>query len=151
YSTRTGLWAAGAFAFYPSFLGYNNLILTEVLFTFWTVAGVLALVWALRSGSFWGLAVAGGCLALRAPTRSILFPFAPILCLFLLAAWRGSVVRRVLAVLAFALPFAGVIAPWAIRNTRIHQTFIPIDCMGGRNFMMGNYEHTPLYRSWDAI
>jgi len=23
--------------------------------------------------------------------------------------------------------------------------------MGGRNFMMGNYEYTPLYRSWDAI
>src|SRR5262249_41633483 len=26
-----------------------------------------------------------------------------------------------------------------------------VDTMGGRNFMMGNYRHTPLYRSWDAI
>jgi hypothetical protein len=23
--------------------------------------------------------------------------------------------------------------------------------MGGRNFMMGNYEYTPLYRAWDAV
>src|SRR5581483_6835830 len=23
--------------------------------------------------------------------------------------------------------------------------------MGGRNFMMGNYRYTPLYRAWDAI
>lgn len=151
YSARPGVWAAGAFTFYPSFLGYNNLILTEVLFTFWTVAGVLAIVWALRNGSFGGLVAAGVLLALGALTRSILYPFAPILCLFLLAAWRGSVIRRGLAALAFAVPFAGVIAPWAIRNTQVQQTFIPIDCMGGRNLMMGNYEHTPLYRSWDAI
>jgi 4-amino-4-deoxy-L-arabinose transferase-like glycosyltransferase len=151
YSPRTGLWAAGMFAFYPSFLGYNNLILTEVLFMFWAVAGVLAVVWALRTGSFGGLAVAGVALALGALTRSILFPFAPFLTLFLLVAWRGSPARRVVAAFAFALPFAGVIAPWAARNMRVQQAFIPVDCMGGRNFMMGNYEHTPWYRSWDAI
>jgi hypothetical protein len=38
-----------------------------------------------------------------------------------------------------------------MRNTRIQQTLIVIDCMGGRNFMMGNYCYTPLYRSWDAV
>jgi 4-amino-4-deoxy-L-arabinose transferase-like glycosyltransferase len=151
YSHRTGLWAAGAFAFYPSFLGYNNLLLTEVLFTFLTVGGVLCLVWSLRRRYFAALAVAGVTLALGALTRSILLPFAPIASLFLLAAWSGSLSRRVLAALVFALPFAAVIAPWAVRNTRVQQAFTPIDCMGGRNFMMGNYEHTPLYRSWDAI
>jgi 4-amino-4-deoxy-L-arabinose transferase-like glycosyltransferase len=151
YSARTGLWAAGAFAFYPSFLGYNNLLLTEVLFTFFSVGGVLSVAWALRRQSFAALALAGGALALGALTRSILLPFAPILGLFLLAAWTGSPARRIVAALAFALPFAAIIAPWAIRNTRVQQAFTPIDCMGGRNFMMGNYEHTPLYRSWDAI
>jgi 4-amino-4-deoxy-L-arabinose transferase-like glycosyltransferase len=151
YGPRAGLWAAGLFAFYPTFLGYNNLILTEVLFTFWTVAGALATVWALRRDDPRGLVAAGVLLALGALTRSILYPFAPILGLFLLVTWRGGAARRALAVLAFAVPFAAVLTPWAVRNTRVHQVFIPVDCMGGRNFMMGNYEHTPMYRSWDAI
>ena len=150
-SHTAGLWAAGLACFYPSLLGYNNLLLTEVLFVFWQTAGVLAVVHALRRDSLTALLAAGVLFGLGALTRSILWPFAPVLCLFLLGAWRGSVVRRGLAVLAFAVPFAAVIAPWAARNTRLQQTPIPIDCMGGRNLMMGNYEHTPLYRSWDAI
>jgi 4-amino-4-deoxy-L-arabinose transferase-like glycosyltransferase len=122
-----------------------------VLFTFWLVAGALAVVQALRTESVGWLAAAGVLLALGALTRSILYPFAPILCLFLLAAWNGGAARRVLAAAVFAVPFAAVIAPWAARNTQVQQVFTPIDCMGGRNFMMGNYEYTPLYRSWDAI
>ena len=49
------------------------------------------------------------------------------------------------------LAFAATIAPWAVRNTRLEKTFLVIDSMGGRNFMMGNYEYTPLFASWDAI
>ena len=150
-SHRAGLWAAGLACFYPSLLGYNNLILTEVLFIFWQTAGVLAVATALRRDSLAALLAAGVLLGLGALTRSILWPFAPVLALFLFAAWRGSALRRGAAVLAFTVPFAAVIAPWAARNTRLHHTPVPVDCMGGRNLMMGNYEHTPLYRSWDAI
>lgn len=150
-SERAGVWAAGMMCFYPSFLAYNNLILTEVLFTFFLVAGVSALARGLGQSAFGGLAAAGVLLGLGALTRSILYPFAPVLAVFLFATWHGPVSKRVMAVMAFAVPFAGVIAPWAVRNTLLHQTFVPVDCMGGRNFMMGNYEHTPLYRSWAAI
>jgi hypothetical protein len=47
--------------------------------------------------------------------------------------------------------FAVTITPWAIRNACLQGTFTGIDVMGGRNFMMGNYEYTPLFRAWDAI
>jgi 4-amino-4-deoxy-L-arabinose transferase-like glycosyltransferase len=151
YSTRAGLWAAGILAFYPTMLGYANLILTEVLFTFWAVASVLAVASALRRDSLPLLGAAGILVALGALTRSILFPFAPVLCLFLIVAWKGSATRRLVAVSVFALSFAAVIAPWADRNRRLERTFVPVDSMGGRNFMMGNYEYTPMYRSWDAI
>src|SRR5690606_29646785 len=46
---------------------------------------------------------------------------------------------------------AAVLAPWTIRNSRLQETFITVDVMGGRNLMMGNYEHTPMLRAWDAI
>jgi hypothetical protein len=58
---------------------------------------------------------------------------------------------RVARIAALCLAFAVVLAPWSIRNTLLQKTFITVDVMGGRNFMMGNYEHTPLFRSWDAI
>jgi hypothetical protein len=47
--------------------------------------------------------------------------------------------------------FAATLAPWAWRNTKLEQTFITVDSMGGRNVLMGNYRYTPLFRSWDAI
>jgi 4-amino-4-deoxy-L-arabinose transferase-like glycosyltransferase len=151
YSSRVGLWAAGAYCFYPSFLGFGNLILTETLFTLLLTAGVCSMVRGISRTSYGSLVLAGLLFGLGALTRSILYPFAPFLGLFLIVSWSGSIIRRVLAVLAFAVPFAVVLAPWAMRNTAVHGTFVPIDCMGGRNFMMGNYEFTPLYRSWDAI
>jgi 4-amino-4-deoxy-L-arabinose transferase-like glycosyltransferase len=150
-SERAGLWVAGLLCFYPTFLGFNNLILSEVLFTFFLTGAVYAVHRGLNSSGYRALVAAGVLLGLGALTRSILFPFAPMLAVFLLLGWRGSFSRRLLAVTAFAIPFAAVLAPWAARNTLLHHTFVPIDCMGGRNFMMGNYEHTPLYRSWDAI
>lgn len=150
-SERTALWAAGFLCFYPTFLGFSNLILSEVLFTFFLTSGVYAVHRGLKSFEFRALIVAGILLGLGALTRSILLPFAPILAIFLLFSWRGSLPRRAMAAAAFAISFAAVLTPWAIRNTQLHRTFVPIDCMGGRNFMMGNYEYTPLYRSWDAI
>ena len=151
FSERTGLWAAGLLCFSPSYLGSGNLILTEALFTFWLTAGTLALVTGLNRGQLTYLAGAGVLLGLGALTRSILWLCPPLVGLFLLGAWPGSLGRRFLAAVVFAVPFALVLAPWAVRNTELQKTLVVVDCMGGRNFMMGNYEYTPLYRSWDAI
>ena len=150
-SERAALWTSALFCFYPSFLGYNNLILTEVLFTFWLVVGVYSLARALNRDRFSDLVVAGAVLALGALTRSVLWLLPPVLIPFLLLSCRGPATRRIFAATLFSAAFALVIAPWAIRNTHLQRTFVPIDCMGGRNFMMGNYEYTPLYRSWDTI
>ncbi len=151
FSCGVGWWAAAFYGFYPSLLGYNNLILTEVLFTFFLVAACLALTRALARDSLAALAAAGALLGLATLTRSVLWLFPAVLGLFLLWAWRGTLARRLLACVALALPFALILTPWAVRNTRLERTLVVVDCMGGRNLMMGNYEYTPLYRSWDAI
>jgi 4-amino-4-deoxy-L-arabinose transferase-like glycosyltransferase len=150
-SERAGLWCAGMFCFYPTAIGYCNLMLTETLFTLLLVAGIHVLSIGLTTSKLRPLAFAGLLLGLGALTRSILFPFAPVLAGFLLFAWRGGPARRLVAVGVFLATFAAVVAPWAIRNTMLQRTLTFVDCMGGRNFMMGNYEYTPLYRSWDAI
>src|SRR5262249_42270825 len=105
----------------------------------------------LRRNSIGSLALFGVLLGLAALTRSILWLFPPILGVFLLFAWKGSFGHRLLAVAVPVAPFALTIAPWAYRCTRLEKTFVAIDTMGGRNFMTGNYQYPPLFRSWDAI
>src|SRR5581483_9250557 len=80
-----------------------------------------------------------------------LWMFPPVFAVFLLFAFRGSRGRRFVAAAVFVAAFALTVAPWAVRNTRLQKTFIAIDAMGGRNVMMGNYQYTPLYKSWATI
>ena len=154
-SPRASLAAAGIFCFYPSLVVQNFFILTETFFTFWLVLVLWSAVRFLRTGSIYAACFCGTFIALGALTRSILWLSPFPLALFILFwpnespafTWK----RRLAAALAL-LVFAGVgMAPWMIRNTRIQKTFVAIDCMSGRNLMMGNYEYTPLYRAWDAI
>ncbi len=146
-----GLWLAGLCAFYPSLLGYNNLLLSETLFTLLLSAFCTVFVGALQRASLPAVAGSAALLALAALTRSVVWLLPPVLAGFLLLAYRGGWRRRAWAALAFVVVFAAILAPWAIRNTRLQKTFIVVDVMGGRNFMMGNYRHTPLYRSWATI
>jgi 4-amino-4-deoxy-L-arabinose transferase-like glycosyltransferase len=150
-SRRAGLWAAALCCFYPSLLGYNNLLLTEVLFTLLLCSFCAVVVRGLLHNSLTALGAAGVLLGLAALTRSVVWLFPPVLALFLLVAFPGGWRRRLLAAALPVLTFAAVLAPWSVRNTRMQQTFIAVDVMGGRNFMTGNYRYTPLYRSWAAI
>lgn len=154
-SPSASLAAAGIFCFYPSLVMQNFLILTETFFTFWLVLVLWSAVRFLRTGSIYAACFCGAFIALGALTRSILWLSPFPLALFILFWPNESPVftwkRRLVGALAL-LVFAGVgMAPWMIRNTRIQKTFVAIDCMSGRNLMMGNYEYTPLYRAWDAI
>jgi 4-amino-4-deoxy-L-arabinose transferase-like glycosyltransferase len=151
YSRRVALWLAGLFCFYPSLLGFNNLLLTEVLFTFLLCLAVYVLALFFKTGSVLSLFQAGVCIGLASLTRSVLWLFPLVLCLYLLCVWRTNLARRFLGAGLLFAAFAATIAPWTSRNTMLEKTFTTIDSMGGRNFMMGNYRHTPLYRSWAAI
>lgn len=186
YSDRAGLWAAALTCLYPSLAVFNNLILTETLFTFLLCAACLLLVKVMerlhpvevdaerltprlpvradggaerpslsgdkrvgRTLALYG--AAGMALGLATLTRSVLWVFPIVLSPYLLAAAQQSWRSRVAGVACLWLAFGAVLAPWAVRNTRLQRTLTTVDVMGGRNLMMGNYEHTPMWRAWDAI
>lgn len=151
YGRRVGLWAAGLYCFYPSMLGQANLLLTETLFTFWLVLACLAVVRYFRKPKLGTMLLAGVLLGLGALTRSVLWLSPPLLAVYVLIAARASFPRRLAAAGVMLAAFAAVLAPWSIRSTKLEKTFVAVDVMGGRNFMMGNYEHTPMARAWDAI
>jgi len=152
YDSRIGLLAAGIACFYPSLLGFANLLLSEVLFSVLLLAAMLALQAHFRRPSYGRLALFGVWLGLATLTRSVLWPSFPFFAAYLILvhageSWRSRFAFAAVAVLSFAL----VLAPWAVRNTRLQNTFVPVDVLGGRNMMMGNYEHTAFYRSWATM
>lgn len=116
-SGRTAIWLAGLFSFYPSFVGFDNLLLTETLFTLLLCGFCYLFVLAYRLQSLKCLLLAGVVLGLGTLTRSILWMSPPLLAVFILCTWGSSWPRRGLAVLSLLIPFALTLAPWALRNT----------------------------------
>ena len=151
YDRRVGLYAAVIFGFYPTFLAYEHLLLTEVLATFLLTAAILALVLGRARNELRLSATAGLLFGLAALTRSATLLLMPFAAVWILCAWPETIRRRCVAAAIIIAAFAATIAPWSYRNTRVQDTFTMIDVMGGRNAMMGNYEHTPLERSWATI
>lgn len=151
YDRATGSVAAVILWLYPSFIFFNFLVLTETLFTFLLVAFLLLSVMLVQTPRASTAMACGAVLALAALTRSILWPVPLLLCPALVLLLRTPIPHRVvLAALVFA-GYAVVITPWAVRNTRLQETLTIVDTMGGINLRMGNYEHTPDDRMWDAV
>jgi 4-amino-4-deoxy-L-arabinose transferase-like glycosyltransferase len=151
FSPAVGLVAAAAVCFYPSLLFFNYLLLSETLFAFLMCGTVVCMLEAVRRRSLSLLFIAGVVLGLGALTRSVLFLCAPPLAVWIVLGWQGRARDRLLAGGLVLGGAALTIAPWSYRNSQLQETFTLIDVMGGRNAMMGNYEHTPLERSWATI
>jgi 4-amino-4-deoxy-L-arabinose transferase-like glycosyltransferase len=151
FNRHIALLAAATFCFYPSFIGFNVFLLTEVLFTLLLTLVALGYVVLLQTGRLsiaWGT---GMMLGLAALTRSVLWVFPLVLCPLVFLSVHGTLWMRLKVALGLFLGFALVVTPWAVRNTRLQGVFSVVDTMGGLTLRMGNYEHTPLHRAWDPV
>jgi len=163
YGPAVGRVGAAVFWLYPSLVFFNVLILTETLFTLLLVAFVLLAVMLVQSPRASVALLCGATLGLAALTRSVLWPlplvFCPLVGLLITvpltadttSAVRAPIVRRAALPLLVLAGYAVVVAPWAIRNTRLQGVTTIVDTMGGINLRMGNYEYTPEDRMWDAV
>jgi 4-amino-4-deoxy-L-arabinose transferase-like glycosyltransferase len=151
FNDSIACYAAGIFWLYPSLVFFNFTILTETLFTFLLVAFVLTAVIVVQRPR-WGTALlCGVTLGLAALTRSVLWPLPLVLCPLIALLVRAPMATR-LAMPALVLAgYAVTVGPWAVRNTKLQHVFTVVDTMGGGNFRMGNYEHTPDERMWAAV
>jgi 4-amino-4-deoxy-L-arabinose transferase-like glycosyltransferase len=153
FGDRTGLVAAAVFAFYPSYLYANVLLLTEVVFTFFVLLACVCVAEAVNDRR--RLLVWAGCaglaVGLGALTRSVLWPLPLVLIPTLMWMTGPSWRTRWAVALCAAAGYCAVVAPWSMRNTRLQGTFVVVDTMGGMNLRMGNYEHTREDRMWDGV
>ena len=138
FDRRHGLLAALLCALYPNLIAFSHYLWTETLFIFL----LLLVVWLLtRTDSLPGIGASlavGVVLALTALTRSAIVYFVPLLLAWMLVVhrrhWRAVCWRLLAIVAAMAL----VIAPWTVRNYRVHHGFVLIDTNGPFNLWRGN-------------
>jgi 4-amino-4-deoxy-L-arabinose transferase-like glycosyltransferase len=114
-------WAIGAgllMAVWPHSIAINGYLLTETLFGFLCVLGMLLCARACRRENPWWAVAAGLVLGAAALTNAVLLPFGILLAGLL--AWRKLASRKIcVALLAGALVLPGA---WAIRNMQVSST-----------------------------
>ena len=152
FDERAAFMAAIGLALYPSLLFSGVLLLTETLFVTLLLLTVLAFARYAEHPSAERAFVAGLALGFSALARSVMWPFILILGpLIWIAAGSLRRASKVGALLALLVGYVCVVGPWSARNSVLQGTFTTVDTIGGLNLWMGNYEHTPEDRMWDAV
>ena len=129
---RLPLVASLFWVFYPPSVFYAGMILTENLAALLIVLGVAGFLWSSRTGRIAPAAFTGALWAAGALNR----PFALLVpCAFLIGQllvrkknpWPWARSQWLVGLAAFII----VMAPWTIRNYRIHHVFMPATSYGG--------------------
>jgi len=129
-------------AFFPNQVFYTGGLMSEVLFTFLLMSGLLILMaqpWPKDGISLKRLALAGLVLGAAAMVRPIVL-VVPIV-LFLYWLWVFPNRARVLAQAGvLLLVLAAIIVPWSIRNIISMHAFVLVSTNSGDDFCIGNHE-----------
>ena len=135
FSREVGLLSLALAAVYPIYIFYTAHLLTETLYLFLNTLLMLSVLYGLegQQGILWfysGL-LSGMALLCRATT----FAFLP----FMVAAifWLNRRKRPFRALVLVLVGLVLVVAPWLIRNYRIHSRWI-LSTQTGVNFYMGS-------------
>lgn len=154
FKPSVGMLASILYIFYPSLIGFNFLLMSEILFNFLFALSICFFAYFLKKESSGYLIASGIAFGLSALTRSVGWPIVILLTVFLVIVGfieRQFIIKSLMKGVLFLCFFLLTVSPWVYRNTQVQGSFTLIDTMGGMNFMMGNYEHTPLNRSWAAV
>ncbi|MBU2541464.1 MAG: glycosyltransferase family 39 protein [Candidatus Omnitrophica bacterium] len=116
--------------FNPTFIKLTEHLLTENLFTFLFALSALFLLRQIsQKRDHKNLICAGVLLGLTTLTRSVTLLFPLFVLLFLgkrIALREDDFKKYSLSVLIFIFSFFLTIAPWTVRNWRVHHKFVPV-------------------------
>lgn len=134
-----GLCAFAMTAYYPFFLYYQGLLLSETLFNTWLVAAIASLYWWRARKFSIDIAFVFTCVffALATYTKATLTLLPPIL---IAAMTLGARDWRLTARAFFisALVYAVLLTPWWIRNYSLLDAFVPFTTGATQNLYLGN-------------
>ncbi len=138
FNRKTALIAATFCALYPNLIAFSHLLWTETVFTFFITLAVGLLTTTDTAPSRMRCASAGLLLGLAALTRAAILYFTPFLFFwFILAHWKNR--SRAMGRMAIAgIVMLAALAPWTIRNYRLHNALVIVDTNGPFNVWRGN-------------
>ncbi|RJP80632.1 MAG: hypothetical protein C4524_03225 [Candidatus Zixiibacteriota bacterium] len=137
-SRKVGVWAGLLYALYPAAWGFNDMVMTETLFTLLLTGGVYYLLEVPR-GRYQDAVIAGVLLGLATLTRTVLFQF-PLFLAGLYLLFSRDRLKHLPKLAAFAAAFWMVLLPWMARNQRVFGTPLLTTKSGVDLFQ---YNHNP--------
>ncbi|TKJ41590.1 hypothetical protein CEE37_03225 [candidate division LCP-89 bacterium B3_LCP] len=138
FSRKAAVWAGVMFAFYPAGWGYCDLMLSETLFTFFFVAGLIYFVDVPR-GKISDAFFAAILLGMATLTRTVLFLFPIPFVLIYLVLYKNRL-SNLVKLIVFAVTFWMILIPWVARNERVFDAPIMTTKSGVDLFL---YNHSP--------
>jgi 4-amino-4-deoxy-L-arabinose transferase-like glycosyltransferase len=138
YGRRVAIVAGLISAFYPFFVMFSNVMLSEAPFTLLVGLQLVLLIRFLRNGRTADVCLAGVAAGLGCLCRATLLAFIPVCAVWLVVVYRPGLIRALRSALLFVLFTSAVIAPWTIRNYLVHGTLIPVSSRGGVVLWLGN-------------
>jgi 4-amino-4-deoxy-L-arabinose transferase-like glycosyltransferase len=135
WGSTAGTAAAAIAACYPPLVWMPAYVLSESLYSVLALAAAYTLDRADGEGTAgWRrAAAAGGLIGAAMLVRPDVIFFVPLVLLWLLLRSRYAMATALL------LACAVVVAPWTVRNARVHGRLIPVAATGGVNFWIGNH------------
>lgn len=140
FDERVALVTAGFLALWPSLIFYVTVFASEIFFSLFVNLSLLA--WRLDCRTWVTRTILSGLmLAIATYIRPITLLF-PLLLFVIELVRTKTFIRPILAFFLSVLVLALAIAPWSVRNTRLHNGFVLISTNGGPNLWMGNNPNT---------
>ncbi|MCP4250203.1 MAG: hypothetical protein GY778_24430 [bacterium] len=138
FDRRRGLVAAAICALYPNLIAFTHYFWTETLFIFLLLTAICLLARRAAAPTVGSALIGGAVLGLAALTRAGIVYFLPVLIAWMIFAYRPVCRDHVVSALAMLVGFAIAVAPWSIRNYRVHDGFVLVDTNGPMNLWRGN-------------
>lgn len=139
----TAVLAATMAAFYPFFLFYPGLLLSEPLFDFLLVASMASLYWWQSRGCRVDRAFVVTCVLFAATTyvKATLLFLPPLLMAAAVLASHHGMRRAIGILLASTLLFSICLTPWWVRNQLVLGHFVAFTTGSAQNLYLGNNPH----------
>ncbi len=139
FSRKVAVWAGILYALYPAAIGFCDLILSEMLFTFFFIAALIFLV-DVPQGKIKDAFFAAILLGLATLTRTVLFQF-PIFIAIVYLVFQKNRTANLARFAVFIITFWMILIPWLARNERVFDKPL-LTTKSGVDFYI--YNHNPL-------
>lgn len=133
FGRRVAIVAGVTYALDPLMVLSSGLLYPETLAALLVPLVVLATFDGAERDFLARSAIAGGLLGLAALLRPVALILFPVVAVWLLVMAELRPRRRVAHVLALGLAFLLVLAPWTLRNARVHGRLVPVATAGTDN------------------